>query len=175
MRSSPPLQANLSHPSVPRSCLMSSSLFHLSFCTISSIYKHAQGSHYKQITVLSAFIPPAAIQTSNLPFTLQLAKVKLSFLYHSAVFLTDKSTLIFAKCDGHFLVFMFSDSTAFDTDDYSFFPSGICYPDTVSPPVSLPVSFCSPHSVFAGCSNLLSLLSTPSWLIASSPMATEAI
>lgn len=173
MRSSPPLQANLSRPSIPRSCLISSSLFHLSFCTISSIYRHAQGSHYKQITF--CLYAPSCHQTSNLPFTLQLAKVKLSFLYHSAVFLTDRSTLIFAKCAGHFLVFMFSDSTAFDTDDYSFSPSGICYPDTVSPPASLPVSFCSPHSVFAGCPDLLSLLSTPFWLIASSLMAIEAI
>lgn len=114
---------------------MSFNLFHLSFYTSSSIYKHAQGSLYKQIRlVLSAFVPLSCHPVPQPPFSnfqppvhflTDSSQAFLPLLMYS-VFLTDKSTLMFAKFDDCFPVLMFSDSSAtFDTDDYSFPPPRI--------------------------------------------------
>lgn len=114
MWSIPLLQTNLSLFPIPRPGPTSSGLFHLSFSTGSSTYKHAQGTHHKQMRTVCAFVPPKyhsclnpfLTQTSNLLFALQLAAVKVFFPYHSdlSVFLSDKSTLTLARLDGHFPV-----------------------------------------------------------------------
>lgn len=97
-----------------------------------------------------------------------------------SVFLTGKSTLTFAKLMGisQSLRFLAPQLLSTPMTTHSLLLElcySLCYPGTVSPPPSLPVSLCSPHSVFAECSVLLLSLSTPSWLIASSAMGTEAI
>lgn len=157
-------------------------VFSISPFLLASIYKHAQGSHYKQVRTLCLCPPYSCHPIPQPPSYSNFHAPKLSFPQHStlSVFLTEKSTFTLAKFHGHFPVLRFPDlSVSFDTDDTHSLLLELCYslfcPDTVSPPTSLPISFCSPHSLFAGCSVLLLSMYTPSWLTVSFPIAIEAI